>query len=108
MARDGFEVTARMPPLAEGRREALPWGIVPLSPGTPGEGVLRASYADDEVTGVARDIRVAAAHRSRGLPNTPVGVRVYLGGEGWHVTERPAASRAALDAAGGTISLLPD
>jgi hypothetical protein len=54
------------------------------------------------------EAHVAAASRSRGLPNTPVGARVHLGGDGWHVTARPAGSTAALDTAAGAASLLPD
>ena len=107
-ARDGFELTARTPALADVAGGPLPWGVVPLSPRTRGEVVLRATWSDGRGRTLAREARVAAAPRSRGLPNTPVGVRVYLGGEGWHVTARPAGSGAALDTTGGVASLLPD
>jgi len=70
--------------------------------------VLRATWSDGGGRTLARDVRVAAAERSRGLPNTPVGVRVHLGGQGWHLTARPANSSAALATAGGVASLLPD
>ncbi len=107
-ARDGFELTARTPALADVAGGPIPWGVVPLSPRTRGEIVLRATWSDDHGRTLAREARVAAAHRSRGLPNTPVGVRVHLGGQGWHVTARPAGSGATLDASGGGASLLPD
>jgi len=107
-ARGGFELTARVPPLADVVGAPVPWGVVPLSPRTRGEVVLQATWTDDRGHTLAREARVAAAHRSRGLPNTPVGVRVHLGGEGWHVTARPAGSTAVLDTAGGVTSLLPD
>ena len=37
-----------------------------------------------------------------------MGARIHLGGDGWHVTARPAGSTATLDAAAGAASLLPD
>jgi len=107
-ARGGFELTARVPPLADVVGAPVPWGVVPLSPRTRGEVVLQATWTDDRGHTLARQARVAAAHRARGLPNTPVGVRVHLGGEGWHVSARPAGSTAVLDTAGGVASLLPD
>jgi hypothetical protein len=107
LASDGFELTARLPSLAESVG-GVPWGVVPLSPRTRGEIALVASWADDHGANLAREIHVAAADRSRGLPNTPVGVRVYLGGDGWHVTARPPGSGAALDTTGGVANLLPD
>jgi hypothetical protein len=107
-AGDGLEVEARMPSLAATMPGGVPWGVVPISPSTRGDVVLHASWSDGHGANFGREIRITAAHRSRGLPNTPVGVRVYLGGEGWHVTARPAGSDAALDATGGAASLLPD
>jgi hypothetical protein len=104
---DGFELTGRMPALADLTPEGIPWGVVPLSPRTRGEVVLRASWSDGRGRTLEREARVAAADRSRGLPNTPVGVRVFLGGQGWHVTARPAGSIAALTT-GRVPSLLPD
>jgi len=101
-ARDGFELTGRMPALGP-----VPWGIVPLSARTRAEVVLQATWSDDRGRTLQREARVAAAHRSRGLPNTPVGVRVYLGGRGWHITERPAGSSAPITT-GRNASLLPD
>lgn len=107
-ARDGFELRARMPPLAGGDARGTPWGVVPLSPSTRGEIALVAQWSDDSGASFTGEIQVAAAPRARGLPNTPVGARVYLGGQGWHITARPADSRAALDVTGGVASLLPD
>jgi hypothetical protein len=105
---DGFVLTARMPQLADVVPAGVPWGVVPLSPHTRGEIVLQAIWTDGDGHTLRREARVAAAHRSRGLPNTPVGVRVYLGGRGWHVTARPAGSTAALETTSGVASLLPD
>jgi hypothetical protein len=107
---DGFQVTGRLPALRDllpGPGD-LPWGVVPLSQRTRAEVVLRATWSDGRGHTLTRDARVAAAHRSRGLPNTPVGVRIYLGGEGWHVTTRPSGSTAALATGRGFASLLPD
>ena len=74
-ARDGFQLTARAPSLADAVGGAIPWGVVPLSPRTRGEIVLRATWSDDRGGSETADVRVVAAYRSRGLPNTPVGVR---------------------------------
>jgi hypothetical protein len=109
VASNGFQLTAQMSSLADNARgSAVPWGVVPLSPRTRGEIALVATWADDHGVNVAREIRIAAAPRSRGLPNTPVGARVYLGGKGWHVTAHPPSSSGALDLTGGVASLLPD
>src|SRR4029079_9878458 len=104
---DGFQLTGRLASLAQ-TVGAVPWGVVPLSPRTRGEIALVATWADNRGANIAREIRVAAADRSRGLPNTPVGVRTYLGGASWQVTARPAGSSAALGKTGGGASLLPD
>ena len=100
--------TARTPSIAEATGAPPPWGIVPVSPATRGEVVLEATMTDDEGQRLRAEVRVAAASRSRGLPNTPVGARIHLGGDGWHVLARPAGSTAVLDAAFSAASLLPD
>ena len=68
----------------------------------------------------ARPGPTAAATRSRATRASPPptaraacptrrsACRVHLGGQGWHVTARPANSNAALATAGGVASLLPD
>jgi hypothetical protein len=108
-AGDGFHLTAQMSSLADSGG-SVPWGVVPLSPRTRGEVALSVRWTDDRGHDVTGEIRVAAAPRSRGLPNTPVGARIYLGpiGARWQVTTRPAAGNAALDMTGGVASLLPD
>ena len=105
---DGFTLEARLATLAQTRPGPVPWGVVPVSPATRGDVVLIARWAAGPGVNLTRQIRVSASPRSRGLPNTPVGVRVTLGGEGWHVTARPANSAAALEIAAGVASLLPD
>ena len=104
----GFRLTARMPPLAEVVPMPLPWGVVPISPRTQGEIVVEATWRGDRGQTLTRRARVSAAPRSRGLPNTPVGARVYLGGAGWSLRARPVGSHAALAADGPAASLLPD
>ena len=105
---DGLTFTARTPSIADALGAPPPWGIVPLSPATRGEVVVEATWTGDGGRRLRAEAHVAAASRSRGLPNTPVGARVHLGGDGWHVTARPAGSTATLDAAAGAASLLPD
>ena len=86
----------------------LPWGVVPLSPRTRGEVVLEATWRDGRGAEERHEVRVAAAARARGLPNTPLDARVYLGGAGWHVDACPRGGTAALATSGGATSLRPD
>jgi hypothetical protein len=53
-------------------------------------------------------IIVAAAARSRGLPNVPVDQRLYLGGTGWRVKEAPPEARATVEERDGIGTLRPD
>jgi hypothetical protein len=107
---DGFRLRARMPALADALGGPAPWGVVPLAPRTRGEVTLEASWSDGRGHALAppRRVVVAAAARSRGLPNTPIGARVYLGGGGWRLGARPDGSGAGLESDGGAASLLPD
>jgi hypothetical protein len=108
---DGFRLHARTPALADARPGPIPWGVVPFSPRTRGEVTLEARWTDGGGREIVRQLHVAAAPRARGLPNTPVGVRVYLGqhdNDGWHLVDRPAGSAAALDARAGLAALVPD
>jgi hypothetical protein len=104
---DGLAVRARTPALALALGGPPPWGVVPISPRTRGEVVLEATWRG----GAAEErhlVRVVAAPRARGLPNTPLGTRVYLGGDAWRVEAHPAGAAAALATAGGATSLEPD
>jgi hypothetical protein len=105
----GFRFSARMPSLGALVPGELPWGIVPISPRTRGEAVLEAEYRPASGSGsVRRSIRVAAAARSRGLPNVPVGQRLYLGGSGWHLASGPANAAAAVREVHGVSTFTPD
>ena len=44
-APDGFDLTARMPPLASAIGSPPPWGVVPVSPRTRCEVALRATWS---------------------------------------------------------------
>ena len=103
----GFRLTARAAALRDLIPEPLPWGVIPLSPRTRGEVTLRATWSDGRRT-VSRDVRIAAAARSRGLPNLSLGTRVYLGGDGWQVRARPRGSVATLANGAGFASFEPD
>lgn len=105
----GLRFSARTPPLSESREGALPWGVVPISPRTRGQVVLEAEWhlAGDEPPRRER-ITVAAAVRSRGLPNVPVEQRLYLGGKGWRVKEAPPDGRATVQERNGIGSFCPD
>jgi hypothetical protein len=104
---DGFRLTARTPGLSDVVHDPLPWGVIPFSPRTRGEIALRATWSDGRHR-MERNVRVATAARSRGLNNLPVGVRTYLGGEGWKLRAWPTGSAAALAAGPGFASLEPD
>lgn len=103
----GFRFAARTAPADTAFGERPAWGALPISPRTRGEAVLVAEWSG---AGPVRrfELRVAAAARSRGLPNVPVGVRQYLGGEGWWVVDRPPEARAEVEVAGGLLSLTAD
>jgi hypothetical protein len=110
----GHTLSARTPPRAIVWSESvpsarpIPWGIVPYSPRTRGEIRMLASWRDAHGGLVERELRFAAADRSRGLPNTPVGARIHLGGDGWRLEERPTDSRAQLARDGALAALTPD
>jgi hypothetical protein len=104
----GKTFSALMPSIADATGAPPPWGIVPVSPRTRGDVAIEATWTGDDGRRLRAEAHVTAATRSRGLPNTPVGARIHLGGDGWHVLARPAGSTAALDAAPGAASLLPD
>jgi hypothetical protein len=104
----GFTARAQTPTLAAALGGPPPWGVVPLSPRTRGEVVLEAIWRDGHGAEERHEARAAAAPRARGLPNTPLGARVYLGGDGWRVEGRPSGAAATIEATGGAASLVPD
>ena len=74
--------------------------MVPLSPRTRGEIVLVATLDRRPRRELARARSASPPPPDRaGCPNTPVGARVYLGGDGWHAHQRArrAAARARHD-----------
>ncbi len=85
----------------------LPWGIVPISPRTRGAATLRATWRG---SGTERhlDVHLAAAARATGVPSIALGQRVLLGGEGWHVSERPPRGHADISLASGIATFRPD
>lgn len=93
--------TARLEDLTSA--DTLPWGIVPLSPATRGEAELEARYS-----GHVHPLRIAAAARSRGLPNVATGTRLYLSSTGFHVVSRPPQAAANVEHAATLSSLRPD
>ncbi len=105
---DGFGVTGRGPGFANAHPGPLPWGVVPISPRTRGEVTLEALWTDGGGHRRRREVQIAAAPRARGLSNTAIGTRVYLGGDGWRLMAVPPSSRATLDLPPGPASLIPD
>ena len=105
---DGFMLHARTQTLADSLGAPLPWGVVPLSPRTRGEVTLEAVWRDGHGAEERHEVHVAAAPRARGLPNTPLATRVYLGGTGWRVEARPPGAAATVEATPGAPSFVPD
>jgi hypothetical protein len=105
----GLRFSARTPLLSECRQGTLPWGVVPLSPRTRGEIVLEAEWRMEAAKAPQRErITLAAAARSRGLPNVPVDQRLYLGGTGWRVKDAPPGAHGAVEVRDGIGTLRPD
>jgi hypothetical protein len=86
IAQGGQTLSARTPPLPLAL--AARWGVLPFSPRTRAQLTFAARWRTGGVS-VEQQVTVAAAARSRGLPNVPAGARVHLGGDGWHVVEGP-------------------
>src|SRR5205814_8501383 len=77
----GMRFSARLSERSASESEQMPWSLMPFSPRTRGEVVLAAEWHPGwGGEPVRRSVRVAAAARSRGLPNVPLGERLYLGG----------------------------
>ncbi len=96
----GFHLKARTAARREVLPDPLPSDLVPVSPRTRGEVVLAASWkpaagaahgGESQGEPIEKRIRIAAAARSRGLPNVPVGVGQVLAGSDWTVVKRPNA-----------------
>ena len=105
----GHRLSARTPRLSDCRQGALPWGVVPLSPRTRGAIVLEAEWQGTHDRTPQRErLVVAAAARSRGLPNVPVNHRLYLGGSGWRVKEGPPDAHAHVEERDGVATFRPD
>jgi hypothetical protein len=107
VGRDGHELSATLPSLESVLPRRPAWGIVPVSQRTRGEVELRATWSQDGQTH-SRVVRVAAAARSRGLPNVAVNTRLYVAGDGFHVVSAPEGSRAGVGDAGGLSTFTPD
>jgi hypothetical protein len=99
---DGPVLSARTPAFTG----ATSWGVLPFSPRTQGALTFVARWQAGGRT-VEERVTVAAAARSRGLPNVPAGARVYLGGAGWRLVGGPPGHHAA-DPTGVPASFLPD
>ncbi len=108
VSNNGFRLSARTARAAALLPEPWPWGIVPVSPRTRGEVGLEAAWRDSAGHRMRRELRVAAVARSHGLPNTAVGTRALLGGEGWRLIESPPGASATVDVSDRHESLRPD
>jgi hypothetical protein len=104
---NGRRLSAVLPSLESLLKRRPAWGIVPVTPSTRGEVELRATWSHAGHTG-SRVLRLAAAARSRGLPNVAVNTRLYLAGDGFHVVSAPEGSSAVVSNAGELMAFTPD
>lgn len=104
----GYVLRGRTRPFVDVHPAPAPHGIVPISPRTRGSYVFRARFTGGG--GATTDVTVplASAARSAGLPSIALGVRVYLGGSGWHVKVPAREGRAEVERGGPLESFRPD
>ncbi|HVH42358.1 MAG TPA: cytochrome c3 family protein [Labilithrix sp.] len=103
----GFRLASRTLPLAATHDPNVPWGIVSFSQRTRGAYTFEARWVGDGPK-VRRLVHVASAARASGIPNVALGQRVFLGGAGWKVHERPRGGLANVGGASGMASFEPD
>jgi hypothetical protein len=108
---EGGHFEARTAPAAERDVAGRPsWGIVPVSARASDEIVLEATLRTslEEASLPRRRVALAAASRSRGLPNVAVDEGVLLAGHGWTLQAAPRGATQGLRAAGDLTALSPD
>jgi hypothetical protein len=98
----GLSAAGRTPALGVALGAPPPWGVIPFSPRTRGELAFVARWRAPGGGERSEEVRLAAAARSRGLPNVPVGARVHLGGAGWRLDAAPPGS-AVREVSGGFV-----
>ncbi len=105
--KNGFVLLAHTLPLSKLHPSPLPWGVVPFSPRTRGAYAFEATWSDGRRS-EKQIVRFASAPRARGVTSVATDQRVYLGGAGWTLDERPRGSRAALSTDAGLASFFGD
>lgn len=105
--KNGFVLVAHTLPLSKLHPSPLPWGVVPLSPRTRGAYAFEATWRDGRRS-EKQTVRFASAPRARGITSIATHQRVYLGGRGWKLDQRPESSRAALSTDAGLTSFSGD
>ena len=107
---DGLRFEARLPSMRDTGVDPPSWGIVPISPRTMGEVVLEAEWRSKrgpEALASRARLRLAAASRSRGIPNVAVDQGILLAGDGWSIARAPDGAQATLEP-GEMARLVPD
>jgi hypothetical protein len=107
VARDGRDLSATLPSRETVLEPQPAWGIVPVSQRTRGEIELQARWLRSGKT-QSRVLHVAAAARSRGLPNVAVNTRLYVAGDGFRVVTAPEGSLAVVANDGRLSTFTPD
>jgi hypothetical protein len=105
----GTRFEARTAPGSERDVASRPsWGIVPVSARASDEIVVEAMLRAPPGEPAARRVTLAAASRSRGLPNVAVDEGVLLAGSGWTLQATPRGAVGRLRPAGELTALTPD
>jgi hypothetical protein len=105
---EGLRFEARTAPAAEQDVASRPsWGIVPVSARASDEIAVEAALPSSGDR-TRRRMTLAAASRSRGLPNVAVDEGILLAGRGWTVQRAPRGAVEGLRAAGELTALIPD
>jgi hypothetical protein len=107
----GFHFEARTAGARDVGLEPTAWGIVPVSPRTSAEVVIEAEWRPSRPSDAAvvrRRVAVAAASRSRGLPNVTLDTGLLLAGSGWSVATAPPGASERVHTRDGLTRLIPD
>ncbi len=105
---EGLRFEARTAPTVEQDAASRPpWGIVPVSARASDEIVIEAAFPPSGER-ARRRTTLAAASRSRGLPNVAIDEGILLSGGGWTVQGAPPGAVEGLRPAGELTALVPD
>jgi predicted CXXCH cytochrome family protein len=104
----GFRLHARTLPFATLHPEAVPAGVVPISPRTQGRYVLEAVWSGPGSPPARQTVTLTSIARATGLPSLAVSQAVLLGGAGWRVVRSALGGHAEVEAESDLARFAPD